>query len=155
MILFYPPYSSSLWNLMLYYFTVMTNEFSQCGQVWKVWRMDYWTPYPYSCSLIFTNPRSNNTCYSKTVTEKNKPDSILDKFPWFQPLQELGYLHLAIVALTLCKRMFPTAWNINDRPFSRLWPFKESQFSIHIEIRSCKTENNNCLIYKNTVSRYV
>ena len=42
--------------------------------------------------------------------------------------------------------MLPIAWNIQDSPFSRLWPLKVQHFSIHRETISCRTENTICLV---------
>ena len=59
-----------------------------------------------------------------TVTEKNKPDSILNLPLALTFVFCLLPVFLSCWLCTFCKRMSPIAWNIQDCPFSRLWPLK-------------------------------
>ena len=63
---------------------------------------------------------------------------------------------LTFVFYSLCfeLRMLPTAWNIQDSPFLKLWPLRVSHFSIHIEIKSCRIENNIWVVevYRNIMT---
>ena len=67
------------------------------------------------------------------VTGKNKPDPKWDLF------------NFRILLLLLLK--LPIAWNTQDSPFSRIWLLRNhiDFFSTHIEIKSCRTEDNICL----------
>ena len=161
MLLFNPPYFSSFWNLTLYYFAVKTNGLSQRScityratlmvvSVWGGKGGGQWLrplkPYPCLFPLTsFTNSRYVNIWKQNWYTEEQT---------WFH----IGSLLLALtlvlcclclvmLALHLCKRTLPVAWNIHDNPFQgsdfQAWPLKVKHLPTHRETKSCKTENNN------------
>lgn len=79
---------------------------------------------------------SHRSQRSQSVIGENKSDSVLDV-----------YFILIIVFYCFCykSRKLPIAWNIQDSPFSRFSPLRVQDFSIHTEIKSCRTKNNICL----------
>ena len=74
--------------------------------------------------------------YGSNVTEKNKSDSILDLFL---------FLRLFMLALHFLRSI---AWSLKytGQPILKVLTFKGVTLSIHIEVKSCRTENNNCLV---------
>ena len=57
-------------------------------------------------------------------------------------------LCLVMLALHLCNGTLPIAWNVHNSHFSRvcLLGFKGITLFIHMEIKSCRPENNICLV---------
>lgn len=51
---------------------------------------------------------------------------------------------LSHAGCTLCKKNIAKSLKYILQPI--FWPLKVKPFSIHIEIKSCRTKNNNCLI---------
>ena len=77
--------------------------------------------------------------------------------------EEQIWLHIRSVSFTLTfifycfcfeLRMLPITWDIQESPFSRLWPLRAYHFSIHREIKSCRIEQHlTCWRNRNIMNR--